>query len=213
MNFAYTERTIDALEGTLSSDRLSKYLELASENKEQALILYVKNTRLSEAFYTPLQGIEVCLRNAVHRSLVNLRGEDWHEPGVAPLQYPLTEMIEKAKASLRAGRKDITPGRVVAELSFGFWVSILGPRYETTLWRPALRHAFPNRPRGVERKQVQGTLNVVRRLRNRIAHHERILHRDLDSDHELIIRAISWTCRYTARWVRAHSRFPGASSN
>ena len=117
-------------------------------------------------------------------------------------------MIEKAEASLRAGRKDITPGRVVAELSFGFWVSILGPRYETTLWRPALRHAFPNRPRGVERKQVQGTLNVVRRLRNRIAHHERILHwTNLDEQHAEIIEAIHWISPELAELANKIDRF------
>jgi hypothetical protein len=35
-------------------------------------------------------------------------------------------------------------GKVVAELTFGFWRYILAGTYQATLWSPALRHAFPH---------------------------------------------------------------------
>lgn len=190
MNFGYTAQQLAALEAAISSERLARYIQLANGNTEAALEKYVFNTRLSEAFYTPLQGLEVTLRNAIHRKLCDAFGDGWYDGGVACLHYPLTEMINKARASLRQDNKPIEAGRMVAELSFGFWVTILGPKYETPLWRPVLRHAFPHRPPRQERKEVQGALNAVRRLRNRVAHHEPILHRNLREDHELIITMI-----------------------
>ena len=56
---------------------------------------------------------------------------------------------------MRAGQVS-PPSRGVARLSFGFWVSLVGAGgridldggracYEMTLWRPALRRAFPHR--------------------------------------------------------------------
>ncbi|MGH9023736.1 MAG: hypothetical protein ACRDV9_11680 [Acidimicrobiia bacterium] len=36
------------------------------------------------------------------------------------------------------------PGKVVAELSFGFWRYLVTPHYEQSFWVPALDHAFPN---------------------------------------------------------------------
>lgn len=134
-------------------------------------------------------------------------GEQWFDDTVAPLQHPLTEMIQKARDSLAADKKDATPGRIVAELNFGFWVSIFGPKYDTSLWVPALRHAFPNRPKRCERKGVSGRLNAIRRLRNRVAHHEPILHRNVAQDHAQIIDALDWMCPFTAKWVAVHSRF------
>ena len=97
---------------------------------------------------------------------------------------------------------------MVSELSFGFWVAILAPRYETRLWRPALRKAFPNRPRGIERRDIHKSINALRRLRNRVAHHEPILHRDLGRDHDQIIQLLHWTCITTAAWIAGQSRFP-----
>lgn len=208
MNSGYTAEQLAALEEALSSERLARYVQLTNGDTEAALEKYVLNTRLSEALYTPLQGLEIALRNAIHRQMRDVFGDGWYDGRVACLHYPLTEMINKAKASLQKDKKPIEAGRMVAELSFGFWVTILGPKYETPLWRPVLRHAFPHRPPRQERKDVQGALNAVRRLRNRVAHHEPILHRNLSEDHELIITMIQWISPEMSAWVEAQSRVP-----
>ena len=60
---------------------------------------------------------------------------------------------------------------MVATLSFGFWVSLLGPggrikgsalraNYEMTLWRPALRRAFPYR-KTLTRREAHKPLNYL----------------------------------------------------
>ncbi|MDF2096524.1 hypothetical protein [Aquibaculum arenosum] len=174
-----------------------------------AIKLYVHNTILSEGFYTPLQGLEIALRNALHAQFSNRFGADWYDAAIKDIRHPQTTMIARAKTTLRRDRKPITPSGMVAELSFGFWVGLLGPDYEVPLWRRCCRHAFPYRPLHHERKQVLGALNSVRRLRNRVAHHEPILHRNLETDHQTIINAASWICPHTAEWIRAHSRLPG----
>lgn len=75
-------------------------------------------------------------------------------------------------------------GKVVAELSFGFWWSLLADEYNRTLWEPCLRHAFDGR---VRRRRLHRELDELRRLRNRIAHHEPIHARDLATDMERLV--------------------------
>ena len=58
-------------------------------------------------------------------------------------------LLRDAKATIAQRKKPVIPPRVVAELSFGFWVSLLGPGpsglYEMRLWCPILYKAFPKR--------------------------------------------------------------------
>ena len=111
------------------------------------------------------------------------------------------------------------PHRIVATLSFGFWVSLLGPggrtedgrkaNYEMTLWRPALRGAFVHRVK-LTRRQAHHPLNALRVLRNRVAHHEPIFARDLIADHERILDVAGWISPATRTWIEHHSRVPAA---
>jgi hypothetical protein len=169
--------------------------------------LYALNLKVSESLYSPIQGLEICLRNSLNRVLIEKFGIDWIEERRVSLEPPQQEQIQNAIDSLRREGKPLSNGSLVAELSIGFWVGLLGPRYETSLWRGLLRKAFPNRPKGRERKEVQGALNAIRRLRNRIAHHERILRRNVVSDHGTIVAVVGWMCLETQDWVQAHSSF------
>lgn len=207
MNFAYTAALIAAFRRTITDERLTNYLADTNGNEVGALNRYVANTRLCEAFYTPLQGIEITLRNAMNAELVARHGLDWTEGRKFFLQDGHRGQIEGAIRTLSEDGKPIENGRIVAELNFGFWVNILGPKYETNLWRPTLRKAFPCRPKGVERQDIQKSLNAIRRLRNRVMHHERILDRNLADDHALILTLIGWICPETQQWVAAHSNF------
>jgi hypothetical protein len=183
VNYSYSSSRIDALLETISKDRLQRYIDDAGGDEARGLKRYVLNTKISEAFYTPIQGLEIALRNSLHNQAKAHLGENWFAASAATLRHPATEMIGKAERALTADGKIPTPGRMLAELNFGFWVTLLSSKYENSLWRPCLRKAFPNRPKGTERKQVHGALNAVRRLRNRIAHHEPILQRQLDVDY------------------------------
>lgn len=207
MNFTYSSQSFTAFRRTITEERLTFYLLDSKKDFSEAVKLYVANTRLCEMFYTPLQGVEVSLRNAMNAEMVAQYGPEWLERGKAPLLSYQQGLVDDAMDTLSSDNKKIANGGLVAELNFGFWVALLGPKYETNLWRPTIRKAFPHRPKGHERHNVHGALNAIRRLRNRVAHHERILHRNLVGDHQLILDVIAWMCPETASWVAAHSSF------
>jgi hypothetical protein len=122
--------------------------------------------------------------------------------------------VNRAKNDISTRSKTPTPSRVIAELSFGFWTSLLGNgrkganNYEVTLWRNALYKSFPNRPpKGFNRKFANREFTSIRELRNRIAHHEPIVHNyDVLLEYYKILDAISWMCKDTALWVSSNSR-------
>ena len=212
--FSWTNGILDALEAALSRERLRAYLDAARGDRARALRLHVWNTAISAALYGPLQGLEVALRNAMHRRLAVAYGSAWYDDPNAGLDKGAVDRVASARLELaRAGRADDAPP--IAALSFGFWVSLTGSggrlssglkaNYEMTLWRPALRQAFPHRGT-LTRKQAHGPLNGLRILRNRIAHHEPIFARDLAADHQRILDVAGWISPETAAWIGHHSR-------
>jgi hypothetical protein len=113
-------------------------------------------------------------------------------------------MIENAASALRkSSTARPSSDDIVAEVKFAFWVGLLGPHYDSTIWRETFYKAFTPR----HRKTVHGRLNAIRRLRNRVAHHEPIFHRSPLHLHSEIIEAIGWMCTDTMAWARHNSRF------
>jgi hypothetical protein len=186
---------------------LEKYLDETGHDLDASLALYEKNTRLSEAFYTPLQCLEICLRNKLHIELSITYGELWYSNRNPPLNDDSLRMIFEADEELRKDRRGPTPGRMVAELKFAFWVGLLGPHYDNTLWRKCLHRAFPN-AKGEPRRVIHGRFNAIRRFRNRVAHHEPIFHSAPVVRHQELIGAIGWMCRHTSAWALEQSRVP-----
>lgn len=204
MDFTYSPDELQRLKKSISQERLGSYLSLADNDLLEAIRLYERNSSLSEALYGLLQGLEIALRNAMHQALsLGLAREDWYDSVV--WQVAQGEQIENAKDNLHKKAKPITPGAMVAELTFGFWVGLTGPKYSVGLWERHLYKAFPNAKLG--RKQLNKRLERIRLLRNRVAHHEPILSRDLESDVERILETLGWVCRDTERWVRQTNCF------
>lgn len=54
------------------------------------------------------------------------------------------------------------------------------------------------------REHLHNDLDIVRRLRNRIAHHEPIFDEKLLSIYNKIIKIIGYRCQETANWVASH---------
>jgi hypothetical protein len=117
------------LELALSLERFERYLAWAGGDRERAIELYTLNTRISESLYTPLQSLEVVLRNRIHLVMTEaFGGEGWfQQPGVL-LNERQPEQLAKAIEDLESVNKMPTPGRIVAALSFGFWTAMFGPR-------------------------------------------------------------------------------------
>ncbi len=215
---APTDAVLDALQASLSPERFATYLAATSGDRGQALQLYTWNTAVSAAFYGPLQGLEIALRNAMHRELSRLYGVAWYDNPAPGLDQGALERIRSAKDELRRSRYQVDSPHLVATLSFGFWVSLLGrggrgpspagPKrdYDMTLWRPAFHKAFP-RAR-LRRADVHARLDYLRTFRNRIAHHEPIFSRHLTADHDSVLIATGWMSEEVREWIAHHSRVP-----
>jgi hypothetical protein len=200
----YSPEELERIKQCLSQERLESYLAIAANDLRDAIRLYERNTSLSEALYGLLQGLEVPLRNSMHIALSRgLAREDWYDSVV--WQIAQQEQIASAKDGLQKKAKPVTPGRMVAELTFGFWVGLTGPKYSVNLWERHLYKAFPNARLG--RKQLNKRLEGIRLLRNRVAHHEPILSRDLVKDVDRILETIGWISRDMEQWVRQTNCF------
>ena len=61
------------------------------------------------------------------------------------------------------------------ETTFYFWKRLYSDDYEQSLWRTTLKRTFPNKRLG--RAQIAQNLEYIYQARNRLAHHEPILHK------------------------------------
>lgn len=206
---------IQNLRKYLSEERFGPYLEASHGNASLALRLYAWNVAASAAMYGPLQVLEVTLRNAIHLRLAERFGGDWYDRLDGVLATGCLDRIADAKRSVQFQKTAVSSGRVVASLPLGFWVSLLGPggrrtdgrraNYEMALWRPCLRSAFRHHE-SLSRKRAHAALDGLRKLRNRIAHHEPIFRRNLGADYRRILTVIGWMSPDAAQWAQRHSR-------
>jgi hypothetical protein len=214
--FHFDDKVLAALETSLSPERMATYVQAAGGDLERALRLYTWNTAASAAFYGPLQGLEVALRNAMHRQLRAVYGEDWYDNPACGLDAGGLDRLGAAKMDLQKGGYHIDSPHVIAALPFGFWVSLLGKggrgpapdtrkrNYDMTLWRKALYKAFPHSRKS--RVDTHSPLDYLRTFRNRIAHHEPIFNRHLKADFQSILEVTGWICPDTVAWIKHHSR-------
>ena len=201
--FRYDGATIQALCLAISRERFATYLKLARGDRRRALQLYAYNAALGGAFHGPLQALEVTLRNAVHDAMMSASGARWFES--PQLDKPQRDAVTKAKNKLGGGAGAQDPGRIVAELSFGFWVALFARRYEAALWRTTLHQCFGPTP---ARRELHNRLNSLLTLRNRVAHHEPILQRKPHADHDTILWVLGMLSTEMEAWVRHHNRVP-----
>lgn len=200
------------LEAVLSTERFARYLGWAAGDRARAADLYALNTAMSEAFYTPLQMLEVALRNRFHAVLTDAHGGSWFDmPGFLTVSHQ-HEQLAKAKELLAEKGRPLEPSRIVAALSFGFWTALLNKGYEP-LWRATLHQALQPGARdewgrALTRKGMNTPLRPLRELRNRIAHHEPIIDWNLPKHYAAILRVTGWLSPVGAAWTEAHSRFP-----
>ena len=213
---------LEKLRRTISADRLTRYLIATRGDLGCAIKLYEINIQLSQTLYGVLHGYEITLQNAMHDRLTQHFGqEDWYSQ--ANLSQKHAEMVEKAIGGVAGDAclagASIPTGKVVAELGLGFWTGLIAAGYEQSLWGPCLRKAFPNS--AVPRWRVFTLLNDIKSVRNRVAHHERILgshgtlyaglhpiHRtELTLHPQAILDCVGWICPDTSGWIRATCRF------
>lgn len=190
-----------------SSDRLGTYLTARGGNKNDALALYAWNIAISNAMFAVICGVEIALRNACHRELSAYLSLTWYDTAsFLSLDVGFAKEISKVKSRIRADGKSVTPGRVVAGLTFGFWANLFGKRYRNSLWVNALNNAVRHYPPPQKRTDINAKLKKINRLRNRIAHHEPIFSRSLKDDFELLKEVAGWLSPFLPPWLQYHNR-------
>lgn len=109
------------------------------------------------------------------------------------------------RAIREAGGPTAPPGKVVAQLTFGFWRYLTSAAHEVTLWRPALHHAFPS---GTNRMDVDMRIGRAHKLRNRIAHHEPLLALDIQAIHDDLLHVAGLISPDLRDYIEQHSAVP-----
>jgi hypothetical protein len=175
---------------------------------------YLWNVALSEAAYPMLQTLEVGLRNALHNALFHHCGTPaWYNTARSCLHPSEVDCIARAKYELGRAGKPTEPGRVVAELNFGFWCSLFNTKYErpgSRLWPTLLQQTVPNMPRRHRtRHSLSHRFNNIRTFRNRVFHHERIIHTSLIDTHRELKEAIGWISTPLRYSTEVSDRFLG----
>lgn len=89
----------------------------------------------------------------------------------SPAEAKLADILQR----LTHANKTHSPDQIIAHAMFGFWVDLMGPGFESTdplaLWPRCQTTAFAH-DTSMTRARAANTLSQVKRLRNRISHHE-----------------------------------------
>lgn len=204
----FTTQQILDLEAVLSPPRFGTYLREAGGDRHKAMELYCWNTDISAAFYVMLQFCELSIRNGAVEAVEAVFGPNWHlNRGFA---YTLPVLRGNRRYQPRNDLQSCaarlpTAGKVVAELKFAFWQNLFVKGQQARIWDTHLAPAFPGYDRALTLAQARAKMHdhieKIRRLRNRIAHHEPIFARDLAEDRDRICQVIEWRRPGTAQWV------------
>lgn len=222
-----------ALRRSLSNERLDAYRVTSSEPEIDLHARYLWNLALAESLHPLLHCLEVGLRNALHGAISATHGPRWYDLPTLLVDSWGRDKVREAKATLTRAGKPLDPGRMVAELDFGFWTSLLNIRYarqartppsQSPLWPTFTQATFPyfplpGRNPAAGRPALSRRFNSIRQhLRNRISHHEPIWRGWLDrstgrftpvtQQHADVLEAIQWMSAALHDTVARLDRFP-----
>jgi hypothetical protein len=209
--------SLEALASALSEPRLEAYRLHADEPVRAVLGRYRWNNALGMSLLPGLGLLEVALRNNLHRVLTgHFRTAAWYELAPSALAPREQEAVATVR---RAQRQPAEPGGLVDELGFSFWTALLGTDYEQRLWPRLLAPVFPHMPRHERtRAKVARRFHDLRRLRNRISHHQPIhqMNKLAQLDDELhealgwLSPALLWMLPVGEDFREVHARGSGA---
>ncbi|WP_206499662.1 hypothetical protein [Vibrio anguillarum] len=172
-----------------------------------AMNLYSWNGQLSSAFMLPLHICEVVIRNAVNDVLTKIYGERWPWERTFELTLPSRGRYNPRSDLINARRNKATTGKVIPELKFVFWQKMFTSRHSTRIWDNELQGLFPNGTGHLTTatllSDIYDSLESIRLVRNRIAHHEHLINRNLSQDYSNIIKLISYRCADSINWLHS----------
>lgn len=200
-----TDPSVSELFRVLDKGRLMPFVTACKGDRHTALRLYSWNIAVSAAFWGSFNVFEVAVRNAIHTALSATAGsERWWDSDL-PFHTLEKQRVKGAFAVAKKSKGDsVTPGHVIAELNLGFWTGLLSNKYHQRLWVPTLNRAFPHLEG--TRRELHRKQESLRKLRNRIAHHEPIFARNLAADHTQLLSILASISGDSVDWVQINSR-------
>lgn len=215
------QRIIEAF----SPARMANFLSEANGDPEKSLELYQWSQSMASAAWTIISHLEVLLRNAIDRELSTKYGDRGTRiPWFLRHDVLLPEDREAAlKIMSGLSGVELTADQVIAHTWFGFWRRLFSDSY-AKLWETCLYRVFRGDEQGTEskykpcfpsRKDVSRELEAVRKFRNRVAHHEPLIHVRIPTEINRLLslaRAISpeaaaWMSNRTF-WKEMYARRP-----
>ena len=163
-----------------SVQRMNRFFA-ATGSKTRAKELYRANLLVSQAFYPVLNLTEIFLRNSVYASIETyFSNSDWiitekngfmNDLSLARSGYYLKNCVINAENKMLRKGISVSAGKILAEQSFGFWVSLFEPAHYR-LTGGSVIHSFPHKPPHINRRAIFSILCKIRDFRNRIYHNE-----------------------------------------
>ena len=177
-----------------STKRIERYRHPHDSN-EDVVARYLWNTCLCEALYPSLQSLEVALRNSIYAAgAARFNNPNWLQDASIVTGLKQQTALVKVIRELKVAKRPVEPNHIIASTTFGLWTGLLERTYEPRLWPAMLRHSFPYAPSRIRnRRDLYKHLSRIRRLRNRVFHHEPIWNKStLATDHADILNTIGW---------------------
>lgn len=209
----------------LGVPRFQRYVSLCDGHRDKAFELYAWNMELGLALLRDISALEVALRNAYDAAIsARWNGSnhwllDFDSPFLRTIIVVQKGQLQDQsylvrrdilQAVQRAGGARVDPGKIVAELGFGFWTRLTETRFEKQFWVPYINHAYGSR---VDRSRVHDDLRNIRLLRNRIAHHEPVFGfpnrnaaLEVPAIHPAIMRTLHELSGTAAEYIQSTSR-------
>lgn len=197
---------------SLSGPRFRRYVSEAKGDDIKAFELYKWNSLISQSLYVYLQAWEICLRNKVASFLAWKYNESWPYDQIRAIRSfkgddkrRITETIQRQEH--RRGIRPVPTSAIIADLSAGFWVSQLSPRYAVTYsWRYNVTRIFPLE-KGIDMQEAWRMCDELLNLRNRVAHHEPIYHLPLTDRLNSLRRIVGAMCGGTLAFAERTCTF------
>lgn len=213
LKMSTTKAVLNAVKASLSPARIGTY-ETATgalgDEDPRALALYAWNAEVSAALLAPLHICEVVMRNAAAEALEAVYGPrwPWEATFILSLPNPSGNQYSSRRDLMGVAARQPSTGKVIPELKFVFWQEMFTHRHDVRLWDAHLRRVFPcHNPADTVvslRRAIYQDLEAIRRLRNRIAHHEPIFTRNLKEDFERIVKLVEQKSALVASWMVAN---------
>lgn len=176
----------------LGESRADSYLAVAPGMPISEIATW--NQRLAASLMADISHVELALRNCLSQALQQRlqRGgvsQHWLRDPTGELVnlggHVLASRLEDARARALQAKPNASFDDEISELTLGFWTALLSSAFQPL--QPDIVGAFT----GLENRNIRvlpKQAAYFRRLRNRVSHHHRVIHRDLLFDWNQILR-------------------------